>query len=119
MGGDWKEMFRGVETNDFGLVRYYLAHDIDINYQHPEFLTSPLIESIRQNHLEMMKFLLKNGAQPDIKEAESYKSPMAIAKELRNQEAVELLNQYLGTNETIAEVIPVSFFRKIYNFISK
>ncbi len=119
MGGDWKEMFRGVETNDFGLVRYYIAHDIDINYQHPEFLTSPLVESIRRNHLEMMEFLLRNGALPDIKEAESYKSPMAIAKELRNREAVELLNQYLGTNETVEEEISTSFFRRIWNYTLK
>lgn len=119
MGGDWKEMFRGVETNDFALVRYYLAHDIDINYQHPEFLTSPLVESIRRNHLEMMKFLLENGALPDIYEAESYKSPMAIAKELRNHEAVELLNQYLGINETIEEEIYASFFEKVRDFILK
>ena len=119
MGGDWKEMFRGVETNDFALVRYYLAHDIDINYQHPEFLTSPLVESIRRNHLEMMKFLLENGALPDIYEAESYKSPMMIAKELRNNEAVELLNQYLGTNETIDEEIYTSFFEKVRDFILK
>ena len=119
MGGDWKEMFRGVETNDFGLVRYYLAHDIDVNYQHPEFLTSPLIESIRRNHLDMMKFLLENGALPDIYEAESYKSPMAIAKELRNHEAVGLLNQYLGTNETVEEIKSPSFFNRLYRLFSK
>lgn len=119
MGGDWKEMFRGVETNDFALVRYYLAHDIDINYQHPEFLTSPLVESIRRNHLEMMKFLLENGALPDIYEAESYKSPMAIAKELKNKEAVELLNKYLGTNETIETETSTSLLKKLYSFLSR
>ena len=48
MGGDWKEMFRGVETNDFDLVRYHICTGIDLNYQHPEFLTSALIESTRQ-----------------------------------------------------------------------
>jgi hypothetical protein len=25
MGGDWKEMFLGVETNDFDLVRYHIS----------------------------------------------------------------------------------------------
>ncbi|MDZ7899142.1 MAG: ankyrin repeat domain-containing protein [Arcicella sp.] len=103
MGGDWKEMFRGVETNDFDLVRYYLSKGIDVNYQHPEFLTSALIESINQNHLEMMQFLLENGAKPDIREAFSFKSPMQIAKELRNKEAVSILNSYLGTDEQIEE----------------
>jgi uncharacterized protein len=103
MGGDWKEMFLGVETNDFDLVRYHIASGVDLNYQHPEFLTSALIESINQNHLDMMKFLLENGANPSIEEAFSCKSPMQIAKELRNKEAVAILNSYLGTDEQIEE----------------
>lgn len=109
MGGDWKEMFRGVETNDFDLVRYHIASGIDLNYQHPEFLTSVLIESINQNNLEMMVFLLKNGADPSIKEAFSCKSPMEIAKQLRNEKAVEILNKYLNTNELIEDEKPHSF----------
>ncbi|MCU0339459.1 MAG: ankyrin repeat domain-containing protein [Spirosomaceae bacterium] len=111
-GGDWKAMFRGVETNDFALVRYYLSMGVDVNYQHPEFLTSALIESIRQNHLEMTVFLLENGANPSVKEAFSFKSPMEIAKAVRNKEAVEVLNKYLGTNETIDDKPPPrSIFR--------
>ena len=50
--GDWKDMFRGVEINDFDFVRYYISKDIDLNYQHPEFLTSALIESISLNLLD-------------------------------------------------------------------
>lgn len=103
MGGDWKEMFLGVETNDFDLVRYHISSGIDLNYQHPEFLTSALIESINQNHLEMMTFLLENGAIPDLREAFSFKTPMQIAKELRNKEAVAILNYYLKTDERVEE----------------
>jgi ankyrin repeat protein len=103
MGGDWKEMFLGVETNDFDLVRYHISSGIDLNYQHPEFLTSALIESINQNHLEMMTFLLENGAIPDLREAFSFKTPMQIAKELRNKEAVAILNFYLKTDERVEE----------------
>jgi hypothetical protein len=119
MGGDWKDMFRGVETNDIDLVRYYVAKGIDLNYQHPEYLTSALIESIRLNYIEMMIYLLKNGALPDKNEEMSNKSPMAIAKELKNKEAVEILNHYLGTIEAIEENPPTSIFIKIYKLISK
>ena len=117
MGGDWKEMFLGVETNDFDLVRYHISNKIDLNYQHPEFLTSALIESINRNHLEMMIYLLENGALPDIKEAFSNKSPMTIAKELKNKEAVKVLNQYLNTAETIEEDHKLSFLKRVYLFL--
>ncbi len=119
MGGDWKDMFLGVETNDFDLVRYYIAKGIDLNYQHPEFLTSALIESINRNHLEMMAFLLQNGALPNINEVFSGKSPMAIAKELKNKEAVQILNQYLNTKETIEESNSTSFFKRLIGQIMR
>lgn len=119
MGGDWKEMFRGVETNDFDLVKYHISNGIDLNYQHPEFLTSALIESIQRNHLEMMELLLQKGALPDIKEVWTNKTPMEIAKQNRNKEAVAILNRYLGTDEAIEAEIQVSFFRRLCLFWKK
>jgi uncharacterized protein len=119
MGGDWKEMFLGVETNDFDLVRYHLSNDIDLNYQHPEFLTSALIESINRNHLEMMVYLLENGALPDLKEVFSNKTPMTIAKELKNKEAVNIINKYLNTTETIEEEHKLSFFNRVSSYINQ
>lgn len=94
--GDWKDMFAGVESNNIEIVRYYIHMGIDLNYQHPEFLTSPLIESIRRQHLQMMSFLLEQGASPDVKEAESGKTPLEIAQLTGNKQAVELLHQYLA-----------------------
>jgi uncharacterized protein len=93
--GDWKDMFRGVQNNDFELVKYYIRMGIDLNYQHPEFLTSPLIETIRDKNLEMMTLLLENGALADVCEVASEKSPMDIAKEIGNQAIIEKLSCYL------------------------
>lgn len=112
MGGDWKDMFRGVEINDIELVKYHIQNGIDPNYQHPETLTSALIESIQRNHLEIMEFLLQNGALADLKEVFTDKSPMAVAKENKNKAAVEILNRYLNTTETIVEEKPKSLFEK-------
>jgi hypothetical protein len=53
-----------------------------------------------------------------LKEVWSNKTPMGIAKELKNKEAVNILNQYLNTTETIEENIPTSIFQKIYSFVS-
>ena len=45
----------------------------------------------------MMIFLLKNGALPNIKEVISNKLPITIAIEIKNKEAIEILNQYLDS----------------------
>ena len=94
--GDWKDMFLAVQNNDIELVRYYISKGIDLNYQHPEFMTSPLVESIRCRNLEMIKFLLNNGALPHLKEVESLKTPLEIAKDAGYQPAIELLQHYLN-----------------------
>lgn len=41
-GGNWKELLYASERGDLDLMRYHLRMGIDPNYQHPEFLTTPL-----------------------------------------------------------------------------
>lgn len=93
--GDWKDMFRAVQNKDVELIMFYIRQGIDVNYQHPEFLTSPLIESIRLGYLDIAKLLLQNGALPILKEAESNKTPGQIAFELKNKEALQLINDFI------------------------
>ena len=90
-GGDWKQMFKGIQEGDYELVKYYLNTGIDPNYQHPEFMALPLAESIRYNHLEIAKLLLSKGADPSIIEMETAGTCMALAIKLKNKEAIELL----------------------------
>ncbi len=95
-GGDWKAMFKAVQDGDFELVKYYLRMGIDPNYQHPEFMASPLVESIRYNHLEITKLILENGGDPEIVEMMEGETPLLVAKNRNNQAAIELLNTYLN-----------------------
>ena len=94
-GGDWKHMFKAVQEGDLALVEYYLSAGIDPNYQHPEFMASVLVESIRFNHLEIAKLILEKGADPNIKEVWGGDTPMSVAKAKKNQEAIDLLSRYL------------------------
>ncbi len=111
--GDWKDMFLGVQNNDLELVQFYIKMGIDINYQHPEFMTSPLIESISCRHPQMTAMLLQNGASPTIHEAGSNKSPLKIARELKNIEAIKILNQYLESGQqNISDSTVASLSRK-------
>lgn len=95
-GGDWKAMFKGIQENDFELVRFYLNTGIDPNYQHPEYMALPLCESIRYNHLDITKLLLNNGADPTIIEMESRSSSLNLAKVLKNEKAIVLIEELMN-----------------------
>ncbi len=94
-GGDWKTMFKAIQDGDYELVKYYLRMGIDPNYQHPEYMAAPLIESFRFDHFEITKLLLENGADPEIKEAMGGESAMEIAELLNKSEAIQILNEYI------------------------
>ena len=96
MGGDWKEMILAVEKGDLALVEYHIRTGVDPNYQHPEFLTAPLLESIRFGQLEIARFLLENGADPNIKEIFDASTPLSIARANKDKAAIELLKSYGG-----------------------
>lgn len=98
-GGDWKEMFGAIEKGDFNLIDYYLRVGIDPNYQHPEFMAAPLVESIRFNKLDIAKLLLEHGADPNIKEVMGGDTPLSVAKAQKNQAAIDLINSYIDKLE--------------------
>ena len=93
-GGNWKDMFKAVQEGDIALVDYYLKIGVDPNYQHPEFLASALVESIRFNQLAISKLILENGGDPNIKEVFGGDTPISVAKAKKNKQAIELLKSY-------------------------
>ena len=103
-GGNWKEMFHASEDGDLELVRYHLKMGIDPNYQHPEYMTGALLESIRKGHLEIAKLLLENGANPKIIKDFGTETPMSIAITNKNKAAIYLLNDYLPEKDRNSEV---------------
>ncbi len=94
-GGDWKAMFQAIQDGDINLVEYYLKMGIDPNYQHPEYMASPLVESIRFEHLDIAKLLLKNGADPHAKEVMGGDTALSVAQSKRNTQAIELIKIHL------------------------
>ena len=94
MGGDWKEMFQAIQSGDLALVEYHLRMGVDPNYQHPEFMAAPLVESIRFNHLDIAKLLLESGADPQIKEDWGKETALSVAQSTKNQSAIQLIEAY-------------------------
>ena len=93
--GDWKELYLSAENGNLELVKYHISMGVDPNYQHPEFMTTPLIVSIEQQHIEIAQFLLENGADPSIKEVFGKHTPLSMAKFTKNQELISLVQAYL------------------------
>jgi len=88
--GDWKELFAACQSGDLELVKYHIRNDIDPNYKHPEFLTTPLNESVRFKHLPIIKYLLNNGANPTIKDDWTGETAIAIARKMKDVGLIEL-----------------------------
>lgn len=126
MGGDWKQMLYASQRGDLELLKYYFEMGINPDYQHPEFLTNPLLESIRFGHLDIAAFLLENGVDPLVKEVWDEKStPLSIAIMTQNKEAVLLLQKYIDIGDALQQINKVSqsssrnsFFKKIKNLWS-
>lgn len=94
--GNWNEMFKAIQDNDIELVRFHIVNGVDINYQRPEYFTTPLIESIRLKHLLIAKLLLDYGASLDVREVYSKKNAMEVAKEMQFEEAIALFLNVLN-----------------------
>ncbi|MFK7804991.1 MAG: ankyrin repeat domain-containing protein [Anaerolineae bacterium] len=91
--GDYKQLYYASRDGDLEQVKLFLA-DHDLNFLHPEFLTAPLHESIRNGHLAVSKFLLEQGANPNLREGYSDVTPLKIAQGINDQAAIELLKAH-------------------------
>lgn len=91
--GDYKQLYYASRDGDLEQVKLFLA-DHDLNFLHPEFLTTPLHESMRNGHLAVSQFLLQQGANPNIREGYSDITPLRIAQAAGDQAAIDLLKAY-------------------------
>ncbi len=89
-GGDWKEMLVAVQAGDIDLVKYYVSEGIDVNYEHPELMTTALIESVQFDQLEIARLLLEHGADPKQNAWLSKDNPISVAKQQQRKAFIQL-----------------------------
>ena len=94
-GGNWKEMFHACQSGDLELVKYHLKMGVDVNYQHPEYMTSATIESLRFGHLDIINLLLKEGGDLTVTEGFGTTTPLSIARAAKNPTVIELVENNL------------------------
>ncbi|HRD99522.1 MAG TPA: ankyrin repeat domain-containing protein [Rubrivivax sp.] len=79
-GGDWKELFNAGCAGDLALVAYHVRCGVDVNYAHPEFLSTPLVAAILAGQEAVALFLLDHGAMPDLGSELDGLTPMQAAR---------------------------------------
>jgi ankyrin repeat protein len=80
-GGNWKEMFNAGCAGDLSLVEYHVKAGVDVNYAHPEFLSTPLVAAILAGQQEVAFLLLDHGANPDLRSEFDGVTPMQAARQ--------------------------------------
>lgn len=95
-GGDWKDFFLAAKSGNTERVQFHIKQGINLDYQHPEVMTTALLESVRQNQLKVAALLLDNGASLDIVDEWEGETAISLAKELKKTEMLALLEGYLG-----------------------
>ncbi|MGM9514743.1 ankyrin repeat domain-containing protein [Roseateles sp. DB2] len=79
-GGNWKEMFNAAVEGDLGLVEYHVKSGVDVNYAHPEFLSTPLVAAILAGQEPVARYLLMSGANPNLPSEFDGATPMQAAR---------------------------------------
>ncbi len=103
--GDWKDMLSAIQAGDIDLVKYHLKEGVEPNYQHPEFSTTLLVESITLERYALVKLLLENGADPSLRVGISQDSPIRMAKKSGNKAIIHLVQSYLPFKKNIFVVL--------------
>jgi ankyrin repeat protein len=96
IGGNWKEMFAAAGNGDLELVSYHLQCGVDPNYQHPEVLTTALIEAAQNGHAEVVKLLLQHGADPEISSMLDGWTALEAAEISKHSAVILVLREALG-----------------------
>lgn len=89
--GDWKDFYKAIDSGDFELVRFHVKSGIDLNYQHPEILMSPLVTAIEKGHTDIAAYLIENGADVNLESHYHQQTPWTAAIASNNLEIIKLL----------------------------
>lgn len=80
-GGNWKELFNAACEGDIELVRYHVEHGVDVNYAHPEFLSTPLVACTLAGREQVALYLLESGADPNLLSEFDAMTPLQAAQQ--------------------------------------
>ncbi|MEI2784681.1 MAG: ankyrin repeat domain-containing protein [Candidatus Nanopelagicales bacterium] len=65
-GGNWKDFYLAAREGDLDLVKYHVQHGVDVDYAHPEFMSTALVAAIMARHQDVAQYLIDSGADPNL-----------------------------------------------------
>ena len=85
-------MFYAAEAGDLGLLRYHLVAQVDPNYQHPEYMCSPLVACTLAGQYDAAALLLQYGADPQLRSEGEAMTPLQAACHRRAPALMRLID---------------------------
>lgn len=80
-GGNWKELFGAAVAGDLALMRFHIRQGVDIDYAHPEFLSTPLVACILARQEAAAGLLIDSGAQVNLASEFDGMNPLQAARQ--------------------------------------
>ncbi len=90
--GDWKEMFDAAVEGNMAILRYHLSAGVDANYQHPEYMCTPLVAAILADQREAAALLVEFGADTSLRSEIEAMTPMEAACRVGNPALIALID---------------------------
>ncbi len=114
-GGNWKEMFAAACDGNLDLVAYHVKNGVDINYVHPEFLSTPLVATILAKQENVALYLLDSGANPHMLSEFDGLRPIQAAQQT-GLKTIQARLLALGAVLPEPVVSPKNWFTRIFEF---
>ena len=85
-------MFDAAIHGDLELLRYHLAAKVDPNYQHPEYMCTPLVACILAGQYDAAALLLQWVADPKLRSEDEAMTPLEAAHHRRDPALIRLVD---------------------------
>ncbi len=111
-------MFNAGCEGDLSLVEHHVKSGVDINYAHPEFLSTPLVAAILAGQEAVALYLLAQGANPDLPSEFDGATPIQAARRAGLRSVEDRLCE-LGVQRPPQPSEPGNWLRRLRGMISR
>lgn len=98
--GNWKEMYEAAVAGDVELVRHLIGIGVDVNFIHPEFMSTALVSCIVAGQSDVAMLLIDCGADPALVSPWEEVPPLQAARSANLTDVTQRLERLLAEQNT-------------------